>query len=79
MVDDVQFVRDTLARLAAHWRIDSHRIYVAGFSNGAMMTHRLASEMSDVLAGAAEVAGIIGRDPEGDGISTFPTRTDRSR
>jgi len=66
-VDDVQFVRDVIAQVGATVRIDPRRVYVVGFSNGAIMAHRLAAELSDVLAAVALSAGTIGRSL-GDGL-----------
>jgi polyhydroxybutyrate depolymerase len=59
-VDDVRFVRDVLRQLQEHFRIDVRRIYAAGFSAGAFMSHRLGAELSDLLAAVAVVEGTIG-------------------
>jgi polyhydroxybutyrate depolymerase len=59
-VDDVGFVRALLDDLKSVATIDESRIYATGMSNGAMFTHRLASEMSDVIAAIAPVAGTMG-------------------
>jgi polyhydroxybutyrate depolymerase len=59
-VDDVQFVRDVVASLEAQLRVDDRRVYAAGFSNGAFMTHRLAAELPDLLAAVALAEGTIG-------------------
>ncbi|HET8647376.1 MAG TPA: PHB depolymerase family esterase, partial [Vicinamibacteria bacterium] len=45
--DDVGFVRDALRHFQARVRVDIRRVYAAGLSNGAMMCHRLAAELSD--------------------------------
>jgi len=58
-IDDVRFVRTLLAQLSAGLAIDASRIYVAGYSEGAMLAHRLACELSDRLAGAASVAATM--------------------
>jgi polyhydroxybutyrate depolymerase len=55
VVDDVQFVRALIWHLGRHLRIDGHRIYVTGFSRGAIFTHTLGCELADELAGAASV------------------------
>jgi polyhydroxybutyrate depolymerase len=57
--DDVAFTAallDDLARVAA---IDARRVYATGLSNGAMMTYRLAAELSDRIAAIAPVAGAM--------------------
>ncbi len=56
-VDDVGFVRELLDELARRLPVDSTRIYATGLSNGAMMSYRLAAELSDRIAAIAPVAG----------------------
>lgn len=56
-VDDVAFVRALLARLRQQLPVDPQRIYATGMSNGGMLVHRLACEMSDTFAAVASVAG----------------------
>lgn len=51
--DDVTFIRDVLAEVAASYQIDAARIYVTGASNGGMMTYRMLIEASEVFAAAA--------------------------
>src|SRR5947209_13952862 len=55
--DDDAFLRELLARLAAHPGIDASRVYVTGFSNGAGMAFRLAADLADHVAAVAPVAG----------------------
>lgn len=57
-VDDVGFLRDLAEELKKQLRVDSSRVYVAGISEGGMMTHRLAVELPDMLAAAAPLAGL---------------------
>jgi polyhydroxybutyrate depolymerase len=59
-VDDVGFVKALLQDLNAKAKVDPKRIYATGMSNGAMLSHRLGSEMSDVFAAVAPAAGSIG-------------------
>ena len=59
-VDDVGFIRKLIARLRKELKVDPKRIYATGMSNGAMLSHRLGAEMSDVLAAIAPVAGSAG-------------------
>jgi polyhydroxybutyrate depolymerase len=56
-IDDVGFVRALVTQLAEKVPIDRRRIYATGLSNGAMMSHRLAAEASDIIAAVAPVAG----------------------
>jgi polyhydroxybutyrate depolymerase len=59
-VDDVDFVRKLLDDLAGAANVDADRIYATGMSNGAIMTYRLAAELSDRIAAIAPVAGPMG-------------------
>jgi polyhydroxybutyrate depolymerase len=56
-VDDVGFAAAVLERIEQDLSVDTHRVYAAGMSNGAMMAHRLACERADLFAGIAAVAG----------------------
>ena len=62
-VDDNAFVRGILSDLGATAIIDSKRIYATGISNGAMLSYRLACEMSDTFAAVAPVAGLLLLNP----------------
>jgi len=56
-VDDVGFIEKLVARLGSESCIDGDRVYGTGFSNGAMMTHRIACEAPTLFAAIAPVAG----------------------
>lgn len=56
-VDDAAFVRAILDELPRFVPLDLDRVYATGFSNGAMLAHRLACELSDRLAAVAPVSG----------------------
>jgi polyhydroxybutyrate depolymerase len=56
-IDEAEFVRRIIADLEGTYTIDPKRIYVTGFSNGALLAYRLACEMSDTFAAIAPVAG----------------------
>jgi poly(3-hydroxybutyrate) depolymerase len=59
-VDDVAYLVDLVADLRVRMPgIDQRRIYLAGFSNGAMMTLRALCERPDVFAAGAGVAGAL--------------------
>ena len=58
-VDDVGFVRKLLVDLSLRQAYDPARVYATGFSNGAMMSYRLAAELSERIAAIAPVAGAI--------------------
>jgi polyhydroxybutyrate depolymerase len=59
-VDDVAFTRTLLDDLAEAVNVDPRRVFATGMSNGAMMSYRLASELSDRIAAIAPVAGPMG-------------------
>jgi len=61
-VDDVGFVRALLDDLSTVVKVDPHRTFATGMSNGAMMAYRLASELSDRIAAIAPVSGPMGTD-----------------
>lgn len=55
--DDVGFIRALIEKLSADYRIDQKKIFITGMSNGAMMSYRLACELSGMITGIAAVAG----------------------
>jgi polyhydroxybutyrate depolymerase len=61
-VDDVAFVRALLDDLATVANVDPKRVYATGMSNGAIISYRLASELSDRIAAIAPVAGPMGTE-----------------
>jgi polyhydroxybutyrate depolymerase len=56
-INDVEFVRRLLDDLTEEHKINRGRVFATGISNGAAMSHRIAAEASDVIAGIAPVAG----------------------
>ena len=56
-INDVEFVRQLLDVLAEEHKINRGRVFATGISNGAAMSHRIAAEASDMIAGIAPVAG----------------------
>lgn len=58
-IDDVGFILALIDHLERKLKIDRNRVYVTGISNGAMMSHRLALELSDKIAAIAPVAGTL--------------------
>jgi polyhydroxybutyrate depolymerase len=59
IVDDVGFISAIIADISKDYYVDARRIFVTGMSNGAMMSHRLVSELSLTIAAFAPVAGNI--------------------
>jgi len=56
-VDDVGFVRAIVADAESKICIDSKRVYETGFSNGGMMSYRLACDAADLFAAVAPTEG----------------------
>lgn len=57
--DDVAFINALIDDLGKRYPIDDKRIYVTGMSNGAMMSHRLGTELSHRIAAIAPVVGTV--------------------
>ena len=56
---DLKFFDAILETLRAKYRIDPHRVYAAGFSNGAVFTFLLWAERPDVIRAVAVCAGVL--------------------
>lgn len=59
-IDDVGFVGALMDTAIARYPVDRARIYVAGYSNGGALAHRIASDLSSRTAAVAVVGGTIG-------------------
>ena len=59
-IDDVGFIEKLIGKMQLQFNIDSSKIFVTGHSNGGMLAYRLGSELSDIIAAIAPVAGTIG-------------------
>lgn len=57
--DDVAYISALIDTLHARYRIDTNRVYVAGYSNGGFMGMKLASQLSKRLRGVAAVNSVI--------------------
>lgn len=55
--DDIGFFSALIDKLSLQYNIDPKRIFSTGISNGALMSYRLACELSDKITGVAPVAG----------------------
>ena len=62
-LDDVGFVMAMIAELEAEHPVDPARVYLAGFSNGGMLSYRLACTHGDQFAGIAVVGGALNFSP----------------
>jgi polyhydroxybutyrate depolymerase len=58
-VDDVHYISTLIDYLVANYRVDPKRVYVAGMSNGAMMTYRLSCELAGKIAAVMSVSGTL--------------------
>jgi polyhydroxybutyrate depolymerase len=60
---DVQFMRDLVTQIEKDYCVDPKRIFASGFSNGGMLSHRLACEFSERIAAIGAVSGTMAIDP----------------
>ena len=67
--DDIGFLRALVAEVTGQWNVDAGRVHITGFSNGAMMAHRIACEASELFASVALVGGRLER-----GFECAPTK-----
>lgn len=57
--DDVAYLRALITDVSSKYNIDSSRIYVNGFSNGAFMAYLMACQAADLIAAISVHAGTI--------------------
>jgi polyhydroxybutyrate depolymerase len=60
-IDDVGFISALIDFMINNYNADSRRVYVTGISNGAIMSYRLACEISHKITAIAPVDGNIPR------------------
>jgi len=58
-VDDVGFINALIDTMSNRYSIDLERIYACGYSNGGMMSYKLACQLSHRIAAIASVGGVI--------------------
>ena len=68
-IDDVGFIGALIDTVAHRYPVDRDRVYVTGHSNGGVLAHRVAADLSTRIAAGAAVAGAIGVR-SGDGRTT---------
>ena len=56
---DVAFANALVDELVAHWCADPSRVYMTGYSLGALFTARLVCAMADRIAAAASIDGVF--------------------
>jgi polyhydroxybutyrate depolymerase len=62
-VDDVGFIGAVLDRLEGNLCVDRRRVYAAGMSNGAILSHRLACDLAGRIRAVGSVSGAMMADP----------------
>ncbi|MGA3147964.1 MAG: PHB depolymerase family esterase [Acidimicrobiales bacterium] len=58
-IDDVGFLLEVIAGIAARTPVDLRRVYVTGISNGGMMAYAMAAEASGHVAAVSSVSGQV--------------------
>ena len=58
-INDVKFISELIDYMIKKYNVNPSRVYVTGMSNGALMTYRLAYELSNKIAAVAPVDGSI--------------------
>ncbi len=58
-VDDVGFISELIDQIKSEWPVDPARVFATGHSNGAIMSYRLACELSDQFSAVAFQAGSL--------------------
>jgi polyhydroxybutyrate depolymerase len=58
-VDDVAFLNAVIDEVEKKYNIDSRRVFVVGYSNGAFMAHRMACDSAARVAGIVALAGVV--------------------
>jgi polyhydroxybutyrate depolymerase len=59
LADDTAFIRALIQELIRSRKVDPHRVYATGISNGAIFCYRLARELGPVIAAIAPVCGLL--------------------
>jgi polyhydroxybutyrate depolymerase len=77
--DDVQFFRDAIRQLQRIACVDSHRVYVTGFSGGARMASALACELPEQFAAVAPVSGLRAGVPKAGDFNAPDVKTCQPR
>ena len=72
--DDVAFLAALIERVRAQYGLPSTRVFMAGGSNGAMMTHAFAINRPDLLAAAATSSGSLAANPKPGACTAGPAK-----
>jgi polyhydroxybutyrate depolymerase len=72
--DDLGFLAALAERVRAEFGLTRSRVFMAGSSNGAQMTHAFAFDRADLVAAVATSAGSLPQTPRPGGCTTGPSR-----
>ncbi|MCA3179465.1 MAG: hypothetical protein O9345_05370 [Burkholderiaceae bacterium] len=72
--DDVGFLAALIERVSTEYGLTTSRMFMAGGSNGAQMTHAFAFNRADLVAAVATGAGSLPQTPLPGGCTTGPSR-----
>jgi len=61
--NDVEFLAHLITQLKDNFQLNSSQVFIAGTSNGAMMTFRFAMEKTDLVGGIAGASGNLAKNP----------------
>jgi polyhydroxybutyrate depolymerase len=61
-VDDVAYLTAVINDVKRRFTVDPKRVFLVGHSNGGFMSHRMACERSDMIAGIVTLAGVNWKD-----------------
>jgi polyhydroxybutyrate depolymerase len=71
-IDDVGYIAAVIEDAQRRWSIETRKVFITGFSNGASMTFRLGVELSDRIAAIAPMLGHCWVTPPGTSGSGAP-------
>jgi polyhydroxybutyrate depolymerase len=72
--DDIGFLAALVERVRGEYGLTTSRIFMAGASNGAQMTHAFAFQRADLVGAVATGAGSLPVTPKSGRCTTGPTR-----
>ncbi len=61
-VDDVAYLTALINDMKARYSVDPKRVFLVGHSNGGFMSHRMACDRSELIAGIVSLAGAVWAD-----------------
>lgn len=67
-IDDVAFISALIEKLEHDYPVDKQRIFVCGYSNGAMLALRLGGELCDKLAAIGSIGGSMSGKEKSPGL-----------